>query len=344
MKLTGKTSKREVRITLGIWAVLLVLGIAAVLLLRYNVMAILERLYFVNVGRGQKAQVLYAEAEKHSRAVLEKAHSLNKSAHVKVSVPETYPQLRQAEKLYEQAFEWDARPEFDLERSVHYELLAQVEDAAGDASGQLINNARAFMTVQNYGDARDYLTSAIRISGAPEATVVLAQLSLKEHKTSEAIALLNELESSKPLSAKALWVKSQGYVQQLDNVKAEESLRKAVEAAPKNLTFRQDLGQMLYANGNSAESIRVMEAGLDDGGWLDPAYLHVYGDYLTNAGDLAEAIRVLKQADELAPWSGDIQWSLARAYHKAGKAALAASALRRATEAKPELHDNVFDD
>jgi len=344
MRLTGNTSKREVWITLCIWGVLLVLGITAVLLLRYNALAILERLYFVNVGRGQKAQVLYAEAEKHSRAILKKASSLNKTSSVKVLVPETDPQLQQVEKLYVQAFEWDARSEFDPERSVHYELLAQVEDAAGDTPSRLINSARAFMTVQNYTDARDYLTSAIEISGAPEATVVLAQLSLKEDKTSEAIALLNKLESSNTLSAKALWVKSQAYVKQLDNVQAEASLRKAVEIAPNNLTFRQDLGQMLYANGNAAESIRVMEAGLDDGGWLDPAYLHVYGDYLTNAGDMEEAIRVLKQADELAPWSGDIQWSLARAYHKGGKAALAASALRRATEAKPELHDNVFDD
>ncbi len=343
MRLVARQSRREVIITLCIWAVLLLAAIVALVLLRQNTARIIEQIHYVNVNRVAKASVLYAEAEKHAAQVLDKAEQLNLESEKKVVVPAGDEHLKKAITLFNEATELDQRPEFAQERRVYYEMQGQVYDAAGNREQQLLSHARAFMTQSNYDDALSNIQSAQDLStSSVESVTLLAQLYDIQERTTEALALLNDAETSLPLSPKAHWVRGALLHKTGGVSEAVGDFQAAVSGAPKNLTYRLDLAVATSNLGKAQEASDIMQEGLNHGGWLDAAYLHVYGDYLLQAGDFKEAIRVLEQADELAPYSGDVQWSLARAYHKDGQARRASAALRRATEVKPELQEKIF--
>ncbi len=343
MKLVGAHSRKELVITLSIWLALLACAIVALLLLQANALRIIDRINYVNVSRGQKAEVLYAEAEKNARKVLEESEVLNLESSRKVIIPAANKQLQTTLRLFDQAFQADIRPEFSSERTMYYELLGQVHDASGNHLEELLAHSRAFISQSDTTDALSYIQQAREASAtSPEPVLLLAQLYETNNQIPESLAVLDDLYSSYPLTAKARWVKARVLLktQQVDDAIVELEL--AVKEDGKNLTYRQELGMALAVNGKMAEAAEVMQPGLAFGGWLDASYLHMYGNYLMEAADTQEAVRVLGQADALAPNSGDVQLSLAKAYHQAGKSRQAASALRRATEIKPELHDIIF--
>ncbi len=343
MNIVAHHSRKELLVTLCIWLVLLACAGTALFFLHRNAIRIIDHINYINVSRSAKAEVLYAEAEKNARALLKKAEQLNLESGRKLSIPASNERLQKTIELFKGAFQADIRPEFSSERTMYYELLGQVHDAAGNHSEQLLAHARAFISQNDTTDSLDYIMQARQASAeSPEPLLLLAQLHEKNGQTSEALSALNDLYSSYPVTAKARWVKA-GILQKTG--KSDEAiaeLEKAVAADEKNLTYRRDLGVALANAGQMRQAADRLQTGLSDGGWLDASYLHIYGNYLIAAGDIDEAIRVLMQADELAPYSGDVQWSLANAYHQAGKTRQAASALRRATEIKPELHNEIF--
>lgn len=343
MNVVGQHSRKELLVTLSIWLVLLVCAVAGLLILRANAVRIIDHINYVNVSRGAKAEVLYAEAEKNARIVLKKAAQLNLDSERKLSVPATDERLQKTIALFDGAFKADIRPEFAPERTMYYELLGQVHDAAGNRTEELLSHARAFISQEDTTDALEYIQQARSTSAAsPEPLLLLVQLRDKNGQTSEALAVMDDLYSSYTITARARWIKADLLLRSGSPDKAIAELEKAVSAEETNLTYRRDLGVALANASRVKQAAEIMEAGLSDGGWLDAAYLHVYGGYLTDTGDIVEAIRVLQQADELAPNSGDVQWSLAQAYHLAGKTRQADSALRRAAQVKPELLDKVF--
>jgi tetratricopeptide (TPR) repeat protein len=344
MKLVGTHTRRELYITLGVWAVLLLGAISGLLLLRSQAVEIINRIHYVNVSRGSKAAALYAEAEKHARAVMRHYQKLNESSEKKAIVPASDKHLQQSLALYKQAMEIDPQPEFSAERTLAYEMLGQVYEASGNKLGQLLADARALLTVGNKEDALDYIRQAqLANPAAPEPLVLLAQTRLNSNDLAGAKAAIDEVYTSSTITPKARWVKAAVLQNEGRPDLAAAELEKALQAEPHNLDYRLQLAQNQGAAGDKKAAAKTLQAGLADGGWLDPAYLHTYSGYLMELNDLDEAIRVLVQADQLAPYSGDVQFSLAKAYHKAGKTRQAASALRRATEVKPELQDKLLE-
>lgn len=344
MRLTGSHSRRELSITAGIWIVLLISAIVGLMILRANAVEIINRIHYLNVTRGDKAAVLYAEAEKNARRVFDKFQELNAGSTQKTVVPESNPELQRSLKLFKEALAIDPWPVFAPERTSHYELLAQLNDVAGHRIDQLLNHARAFMTLENRKDALDYIRQArLEAPESPEPLVLLAQAELKADNIEAALAAINDVYTSLTIIPNARFVKSEILQRQGKPKEAIPELKQAVAEDPDNLDYRSNLGSVLANQKQVKEAATVMQEGLADGGWYDAAFLHRYGEMLVRLDDLDEAIRVLSQADRLAPYSGDIQFSLARAFHKAGKSRQAASALKRAVEVKPELQKQVLE-
>lgn len=343
MNFVSRHSRKELYTTLSIWLVLLVAACTALLLLRNNAVRIIDHIHYVNVSRGDKATVLYAEAEKNARTVLKKAEQLNLESGRKLVVPVSDEALKKTLKLFDEAFRADLRPEFFPERTMYYELLGQVYDASGDHISELLAHARAFLCQNDSKDAAEYIEAAEKLPGnSQEPLLLLAQLHQKDGSTSMALAVLDDLFTSYTATAKAHWVKGKVLEEANRPSDARSELQRAVEQDKENLDFRRDLGVLLASMGEVKAAANTLQAGVSYGAWEDAAYLHIYGNNLMDAGDIAEAVRVLQQADKLAPYSGDVQLSLSNAYHKAGQNRQAASALRRATEIKPELHDQLF--
>ncbi len=343
MKLVGHHTSKELRVPLAVWGILMVMAIAGLLYLRSNALRIIENIHYVDVSRGDKALVLYAEAEKHARQVLEKAEEMNRLSGRKYVVPKNDENLVKSVELLNKALDVDLRDEFSPERTMYYELLGQVHDAAGNRAEQLGAHTRAMMAQRDVADAADFIRVLREVEPqSPEPILLQAQLHLLSNDTSSALTALDELYTSYTVTPKARWVKGQLLTRVGDVENAAVEIRQAIEQRPENLTYRRDLANLLANKEKKAEAVEVLRGGMEHGAWYDAAYLHTYGNYLTDTGKLDEAIRVLKQADELAPYSGDVQWSLAKAYHEAGKPKLAASALRRATEIRPELHEQIF--
>jgi len=349
MRLVGTTSRKEVTITLGIWLVLLIGAIVGLLVLRSQATDIITRIYYVNVSSGQKAEVLYAEAEKNARALLKKydAHT-QEGAQPKPAaathIPPDDPQLKRCLTLFEEAMTVDGRPQFSPERTFYYELLGQVYEAAQNKPAELLARANALMSQGNTTDTLEYIARAQNAAPkSPEPLVLLAQVRLKQQDTAAAADAIHKIYESMTPTPDARWVQAELLTAEGKTSGAVAELEKAVAERPHDLRYRIDLGNAFERAGNLGNAIKVMAAGLGHGGWYDAHYLHVYGIYLMNTKDYAEAIRVLDQADQLAPYSGDIQLSLARAYNKAGKPRQAASALKRAAEIKPELQTQILD-
>lgn len=345
LRLVGNTNRRELLITLGVWGVLLVGAITGLLLLRAKAADIINHIYYVNVSRGSKATVLYAEAEKHARVVMTKFDALNAAAPQKVPVPQDDENLQQALALYEEAMYTDVQPIFSSERTTHYELLAQLHEASGNPVQQRLAHARALFTAGDDATAMKYIQEARQVDPtAPEPLVLLAQASIRANDLPTAISAIDEVYTSATVTAEARQVKAEIVSRQGRSSEAVEEMQLALAESPKNLDYRLQLARHLMQIDAPAEAAKVMQDGLADGGWLDPAYLHRYGGYLNEIEDLDEAIRVLEQADRLAPYSGDVQFDLAKLYNKAGRKGQSASALRRATEINPELQDRLFED
>lgn len=344
MKLTGSHSRRELTITASIWLVLFICAIVTILLLRSNAVEIINRIHYLNVTRGDKASVLYAEAEKNARKVFDKFQVLNAGSDEKVIVPSSFPELKRSLELFDEATDIDPWPIFAPERTRRYDILAQLYDAAGMRPEQLLTHARAFMTLDNRDDALDYIRQArLAAPDSPGPLVLLAQTELDANNLAAASAAIDDVYTSLTVTPEARFVKSDILLRQGKGRDAIPELKQAVAEVPDNLDFRSRLGNTLANFSSTEEAAQVMQEGLSDGGWYDAAYLHRYGEMLVKLSDLTEGIRVLSQADKLAPYSGDIQFSLARAYHRAGKNRQAASALKRAVEVKPELQERVLE-
>jgi len=344
MKSPRKIFTREVRITLVIWGVLLAAAIAALLLLNANSAWILNNIYIVSASRGAKAEALYAEADQEAAAVLKEAQRLNSEASHKVLVKPTNSHFERATKLFHDAFAMDIRPEFDAGRAEQYELYAQVMDAAGEEEQQLLASAKAFLARGDKKDALQYIEKARALPKVSIEPVVLqAQAELVDGNTSAAAAAMGDLMTTGELSAKGFYVRSQVQAGLGKQEAATADLEQAVKAEPSSVTYRRAYALALAADDRIKESLAVFQQGLDKGGWNDAAYLHVYGDNLLKASLYDEAIRVFQRADELAPQSGDVQLSLARAYYKNGQARMADSVFRRAIQARPELHDRLLE-
>lgn len=346
MTILGRTVRREVVITLIIWLVLLVLACIGLATLRASTSRILHYIYYVNVSRGAKANVLYEEANKYAIRLLKDFEGLNEDSAAKVGIPSDSKDYLRSVQLFDEAMKYDPYPEFSTERIPHYEMLGQLYEASSEPQvDALLMYARASMARGNYEGAERQIHIALdRQSTATRSHVLLAQLRQLQDRTTEGLALLHDLSNMEPLDSKGYWVRANLYQATGEGQNALRDFEQAVVEAPDNIDYRKNFALALTAHKEDEKANRIMAEGLDLGGWQDPAYLHVYGEMLIRGSQYEEAVRILKQADKLGPNSGDIQWSLASAYHYSGQARQAASTLNRAIAIRPELQGRVFKD
>ena len=81
--------------------------------------------------------------------------------------------------------------------------------------------------------------------------------------------------------------------------RAEEMIRKAVEAEPKNAAFLDSLGWVLYCKGQFEDAAEWLKKSLDEGGDNSPVVFSHYGDALIKTDKVAEAVEAWIKARDM---------------------------------------------
>ncbi len=234
--------------------------------------------------------------------------ALNLRAQIYVSMGD----LDNAEKAYRVSLE------FDSANSDAFSGLCRVEQARGNHEkvlelARLGRKSRSPFGVFDAMEARSLI--ALGRDGDAEA---LVKAKLAENP-----------EDPDLLSVRALLLAGRG---KLDE--AEADLRKAVEVAPFHWNARNQLGNLLKANGRQEEAVEVFEQLLHIQA-DDPGTLSSIGAILVDS-DPTAAIPYLEEACRLAPGRAMYLTTLGVAYLKVGRLNEAESAFRRAIELDPE--------
>jgi len=176
-----------------------------------------------------------------------------------------------------------------------------------------------------------------------EATYLKVKILQKQHKTDEAIVLLDmylqDETSSSPLFYALL---SSLYVHQQHKKQALSTLHKGVSTFPKNYQLYFELGLLLEKSNRTQDAIVEMRKVLE----LQPDHadaLNFIGYSLADKNmDLDEALGYILHAIELKPENGFIIDSLGWVYFRMGKFKEATEALEHAVSLQPN-DPHIFD-
>lgn len=198
--------------------------------------------------------------------------------------------------------------------------------------------------LENYPESLQYLEQIpVSSDNFEEATYLKIKILQKQHKTDEAIVLLDmylqERESSSPLFYALL---SSLYVDQQRKKQALTTLYKGISTFPKSYQLHFELGLLLEKSNRTPEAIVEMRKVLE----LQPDHadaLNFIGYSLADKNmSLDEALGYILHAIELKPENGFIIDSLGWVYFRMGKFKEATEALKHAVSLQPN-DPHIFD-
>jgi len=335
---TSAIQRRQLTITLVIWAVLFTVAGLSLFILNRNAIRVVNWLAYVEAPRFSKVQVLYKEGEKHAALAMNRlGHESGTSA----TLPMNDPDASRALELLRQAMKLDPRERYASAREMHYVLLGDLYGAVGQRAEQDAAYGAAALSRNDLVNAEQYARRALTTEAAPGgARLVLAHVLTRKGESQKEFS---ELKAAAATSDTA--VLSAGYGDILLNkglaAEAAEQYQKAIQLDPADVNSRKNLANALMVLGKDEEATKVLEEGIQSG-WDDGNYLHLYGELLLKLKKYALAEEVLEQATTVEVTSGDIQLSLARAYNLQGKKRYADRAMRRAIALKPELQGKLL--
>jgi len=190
---------------------------------------------------------------------------------------------------------------------------------------------------ENYPESLQYVDQIpVSSDNFEEATYLKVKILQKQHKTEEAIVLLDmylqDEESSSPLFYALL---SSLYVNQHHKKRALSTLHKGIAAFPKNYQLYFELGLLLEKSNRTEDAIVEMRKVLE----LQPDHadaLNFIGYSLADKNiHLDEALGYILHAIELKPGNGFIIDSLGWVYFRMGKFKEATEALTHAVSLQP---------
>jgi tetratricopeptide (TPR) repeat protein len=220
-------------------------------------------------------------------------------------------------------------------------------------------------------EARQEFEAVRRASGDhPNIEYYLGRLDLTEGKLDAAILELNKAAANPPFPDTAYYL-GYAYLKRQDLTMAEEWLRRAAEAAPRDPAVQYQLG-LLYSKAgrreeaqeaySKSEQLRQRDAETDklrleckqrlDQGPLDAARptcdqlfdpddaekLTMLGTIYGQHGFYSEALKPLRRAAELSPGSPQMQYNLAFDYFQLRRYAEAREPLAKAAARWPDLY------
>ena len=150
-----------------------------------------------------------------------------------------------------------------------------------------------------------------------QAVEQLTQLLLDEGKSTEAVALLEGMNSRTP-SASLLDLLGDAYTQTKDLSKAEQAYRKAVELDPSELSHLRGLGQTLMAEEKFSDALAVYQKLAD----LMPDDADIYlriAQIYREMHQLDRAEESLLKARQYAPGSLEVMYNEAMLYQAQGR-------------------------
>jgi Flp pilus assembly protein TadD len=217
---------------------------------------------------------------------------------------------------------------------------------------------------------QEFETVRHAVGDHPNIEYYLGRLDLTEGKLNAAILELNKAAANPPFPDTAYYL-GYAYLKRQDWTLAEEWLRKAAEAAPRDPAVQYQLGLLYSKTGRmeeaqeayaKSEQLRQHDAAVDklrvdckqklDEGSLEAARpicdqlfdpddaekLTMLGTIYGQHGHYAEALKPLQRAAELSPSSPQMQYNLAFDYFQLSRFAEAREPLARAVARWPDLY------
>ncbi|MEI7635008.1 MAG: tetratricopeptide repeat protein [bacterium] len=334
----------KARIVLGIWAVLLLGMITALVLLNLNSIRVINNIEYVQAGRYQGAMTIYAEATKHAIRVLSHSAELNAPSDKKTLISQDDPDYTTAVNLYQRAFALDPRGDYVPDIRRHYENLAQIYAAGGDEVNQIKADIKAFMCVNDYKNAENFANAlTTRMPNDYEAWMLLADIYLHTKNISAANLAIERMESASGPPAVVKEWRGRMALAQGNTADAERYYKAAIELNPRNIEARKKLSSICLNSQKSDQAAKVLADGVVLGGSSDANYMHLYGGLLLGLNQNQDALKALQTAASLERNSGDVRWDLARAYQRLGKTARANAAFQDAIRLKPDLQKRALE-
>jgi tetratricopeptide (TPR) repeat protein len=337
-------NRGEWRQVLLLWAVLLAAAVAALLALNANATRIINHIEYVKARRFVRAQALFLEAEKRANSVIRRAGAENTTATQRQVLPKDDPDFLAAVGLYDRAFALTPQDVYSRDMRPHHERIGRMYECVGADREQVRAYARAFLSDQDFGNAESYAsTLTTRDPKDAESWRLLAEVRLRDGRIPDAEAAVLRLEAAGGEAPEIH--KLRGRIAQRKGLTTDavREFEAALAKRPSDIEVRKILADIYATGGRQADATRVYEQGLAHGGTEDGNYMDRYGSLLLKSGDAAKAVKAFEAAAELEPNSDSVQWSLARAYLKAGMAARSRAAMQRATTLNPKLLNKALD-
>jgi len=343
MRIVQKSEWKDLRAVLALWAVIFVVGVAAVVILNLTSSRLINHIEYVEASRFARTQVLYAEATKHAERLLKKAQDANSTTETRQRLRITDPDFKDAVDLFAKAFALDPRDPYSPQLRQYYEILGHCYAAVGMDAWAAKMAARACLCEGNFTDATIYAGMVTAQDPTDyEAWMLQADSQMRAGKYEDADATILKMEAAGAPASLVHELRGQLAEKQGNLKKALGEYALAIEKNPTNIDLRKRLQTVLVALGRAEDALDLMREGTAYGGDRDPNYLHRLGMLELQVGKAESAVRYLERAARMEQSSGDIYLTLAQAYQKLGKKARAYDALQEAIRRKPELADKVL--
>lgn len=227
----------------------------------------------------------------------------------------------------------DSAPE--KARALYLRFIAQDPEHAADAHYQL---ALLDHKLGRVSDAVKHLKRAVDLEpSAVQARYSLAQIYEVARDTEAALEQYREILRLEPQNVALLNHIGEIYFIKRDMSEAKAAFQAALSAAPADPAASHWLAMILESEGDfaaAAERVKSSSALATD------ASLHLrLSYYLTQAGNIKEAVRVLEQANERWPANDEIAYFLALGYDDLKQPGKAVTLLRGLLKVKPDYRD-----
>lgn len=334
---------RELRKVLVIWAILLAVAIAALLVLNANSLRLINYIETVKVSRYQRTMALYTEAEKHLRALKEKEGALSKSSESHSPISPGDPDFRAAVDFYTRGLALDPRREFDPELAPRYEALGQVFGTAGQQTSQTIAFARASIASGKLEVADSELSRTLAMDrNNAEALALAAQVHLRQGKVDLATRDADSLERATTDAALVHEIRGQVAFAANDGDRTISEFQKSLDANPDKVELWKQLADVLESRSRSADALVALEQGETRGGREDANFMHRLGEKLLSANRAQDAVRALERGVELERNSSSLWWTLAQAYQQNGQTRKSNDCMQEAMRLDPALRNRAL--
>jgi tetratricopeptide (TPR) repeat protein len=343
--------KDDLRRIVPLWAVLIVCSGLAVALLRFYSVPLITKIEYGTANPYSLALIYAEEGKKYYEKCLKKIEQQKREGRSQPLLRDD-PDLARAKRVLLHSLSLYANNP-DLynylaglaafegnEADVHY-YQALVSAAKGLPDGEAGPTARAL----------EELDAALKIDPKKtDAILKKAEILIAANRLDEAEAEITEItekqitemkEKQNAVQGQAWYLLARIEAGRAHWGKVREDLQRSLALDPRNRDAAKMLADYLFAGGDKEGALKVL-ADAERLAPNDANLKHRLGRMLTSLQRYDDAARILERAVEQEHTSALLYLDLARTYRRLGKERLAAIALERAMRLDPTLRDKVL--